>query len=253
MAKSLNTMCGVFGQTELNFRKSLTKMYLAEGLQESPIKTGLVEANYNIWTGMNAAVIASDNPSAFQRFMFGLTPFWAKKKMYFFNARSEGKLNKENDVNYQGEKGIFSMPSFRHCIKRKRCLIPVDHFVEGTVKNKLSEPYIIKHQENEPFFLAGIWDEWIDKTTGEILRSFSIITTPAAKLLQKIPHHRSPLILNIEYIPDWLNPNTDLKVIASFLKAGSTKDLIAYPISSEIKKRGNRPELFEYLGDGIVE
>ena len=44
-------------------------------------------------------------------FQFGFTPFWAKKKMYVVNARSEGDYNKENDPLYTGAKGIITKAS----------------------------------------------------------------------------------------------------------------------------------------------
>lgn len=105
----------------------------------------------------------------FSAYDFRANPFLSQKKMYLFNARTEGKLNEENDPCYKGEYGIFKMPSFREPVKNKRCVIPVDFFVEGTTKNKLNEPYLVRRKDQSPFFLGGIWDQWVDKSTGVLL------------------------------------------------------------------------------------
>ncbi|TXD80041.1 SOS response-associated peptidase [Algoriphagus ratkowskyi] len=36
------------------------------------------------------------------------------------------------------------------------------------------------------FALAGIWEEWTDKETGEIKKTYSIITTEANSLMSQI-------------------------------------------------------------------
>ena len=40
--------------------------------------------------------------------------------------------------------------------------------------------------------LAGLWSEWTDEETGEVLNTFSIVTTKGNKLLAKI--HNNPKI-----------------------------------------------------------
>ena len=48
-------------------------------------------ANYNTGPGSYAPVVVLKNGfTALVNMQFGLTPFWAKKKMYLFNARAEG-------------------------------------------------------------------------------------------------------------------------------------------------------------------
>ena len=147
--------------------------------------------SYNISPGQLAPVITSENPGELQLYRFGMTPFWAKKAMYLINARAEGDHNKEDDPGYKGAKGIITKPAFRKPIRSQRCLIIADAFIEGTVKEKLSKPFVVYLKINvRPFAFAGIWDEWTDRETGEISRGFSIITTTANELLQKLPHHR---------------------------------------------------------------
>ena len=212
-----------------------------------------INPNYNIGPGSMAPVIASDDPKNVQLMQFGLTPFWAKKKMYMFNARAEGDHNRENDPEYTGARGIISKPAFRKPIRSKRCLVIADCFIEGTTKEKLDKPYVVYLRKNQrPFAMAGIWDEWTDKETGEILRSFSIVTTVPNKLLQKLPHHRSPVILPREKESQWLDLESPLSDITAMLNPYPSKEMNAYPIDKQIKNpRNNGRALLDPVGERV--
>ncbi len=99
------------------------------------LKGSLTDVEYFYWR-----LSSCDHYNQLQLFRFGFTPFWAKRKMYFFNARSEGDYNKENDPNYTGSLGIVNKPAFRLSIRKKRCRIIADAFIEGPKKEKLSKP-----------------------------------------------------------------------------------------------------------------
>lgn len=221
----------------------------------SAINNFVWEPSYNISPGKFAPVITTENPGLLQVFCFGLTPFWAKKQMYLFNARSEGDRNKENDINYRGSKDIINKPAFRKPIRSKRCLVPADAFIEGSTQNGLDEPYLVYLKEKQrPFAFAGIYDEWENKESGEIIRGFSIITTTTNKLLQKIPHHRSPVILNTNDEKRWLNPNTPLTDITSILHPFPSDKMNAYPIDKAIKNPVNDyAELIQPQGKMLID
>ncbi len=207
--------------------------------------------NYNLSPGSMAPVITSDKPKELQFFQFGLTPSWAKKKMYFFNARSEGDGNKENDPNYTGGKGIISKPSFRKPIRSQRCLVIADAFIEGSTKEGLDHPYLVYLKQRRPFALAGIFDQWTDHETGEVVHSFAIITTTANELLQKIPHHRSPVILAERDEQRWLKAE-HLNEITGMLEPYPSEEMNAYPVSPRIKNpRQNDRDLIEPVGQRL--
>ncbi|MFO7864022.1 MAG: SOS response-associated peptidase [Salinivirgaceae bacterium] len=191
---------------------------------------------FNIAPGDKTLVVTSNDNSVFQSFTFGLTPFWASKRMYLFNARAEGDRNKQNEVGYRGSLGIINKPAFRKAIRSQRCLVPADAFIEGSDKNGLSDPYLVYLRDKvRPFSFAGIWDRWTNAEVGEEIYSFSIITTVANSLLQKIPHHRSPVILQQWQESKWLNLNTPLSEITAMLQPYSSELMNAYPIAPEIK------------------
>lgn len=221
----------------------------------SALDPNLFEPSANISIGDFAPVISSDHPQSLQLFQFGLTPSWAKKKMYLFNARSEGDQNKEDDPNYRGAMGITQKPAFRSAIRSKRCLIIADAFIEGSKTDKLNKPYLLyMRDKRRPFAFAGIWDSWTDRETGELSNSFAIITTVANSLLQKIGHHRSPVILSEENEKAWINPDLPLAEVSSLLKPYPAEEMNAYPISNTIKNpRIKHLDLLAPLGDRIFQ
>lgn len=211
--------------------------------------------NTNISHGEKAPVIANDRPGELQFFQFGFTPFWAQKQFYMINARAEGDHNKEDNPAYTGMRGIINKPMFRKSIRSKRCLVVADAFIEGPKKEKLSKPHVVYLKNKErPFSLAGIWDEWVNKQTGEVVRSFAIITTVSNDLMQRIGHHRSPVILQREQENDWLNSDLPLSEVTAMLDPFDPSRMNAYPIDPGIKNpRANGVDLLKPTGERIYK
>nr|MDA3819223.1 SOS response-associated peptidase [Candidatus Delongbacteria bacterium] len=208
---------------------------------------------YNISPGKYSLVITDRYPNTIERFRFGLTPFWSKKNMLLFNARAEGDRNHDNDPTYHGAKDIISKPAFRKPIRSQRCLVIADAFYEGSTANGLDESYLIflKHKQR-PFAFAGIWDSWKHPDTGNEIDGFSIITTTPNELIQKIPHHRSPVILTPKQERLWLNPNTPLTDITACLKPYPAEKMDAYPVSKAVKNpRNDTKALINPAGDNL--
>ena len=217
-------MCGRFGQTKK----------LIENNKESFLnQPEIIIENYNVSPGNLAYIISTD----FQWKMatFGFTPHWEKQQKYYLNARCEGRNNMDNDSNFKDVYGIFEMPSFRESIRSNRCLIPVDYFIEGPEKEKLSRPYLIQQYNEEPFYLGGIYSDFIDRETGEIIPTFAIVTSSANSLLAKIGHHRSPLLINTSDIKIWLDKNSSRDKISDLFKPFNSQHFSAYRISDKIK------------------
>jgi putative SOS response-associated peptidase YedK len=195
--------------------------------------------NTNISIGDRAPIITQEAPGIIKHYLFGFTPYWAKKEFHLFNARSEGDYNKDDNPRYSGIKGILTKPAFRQSIRSKRCLVLADGFIEGPKKERLSKPYVVYKRDGAPFAFAGIYDTWINPSTGEIIDSFAIITTVSNSITRAIDHHRSPVILEEEDESIWLDKTIPLAEITSLLKPYPGELLNAYPISSEIKTAKN--------------
>lgn len=211
------------------------------------------EPNTNISTGEFAPVIANDFPDQIQLFQFGFTPYWSEKRTYVINARSEGDKNKDNNPLYSGSKDIIFKPMFRQSIRSKRCLVPADCFIEGPATTRLNNPFVVYLKEGiRPFMFAGIWDEWVDKSTGELIKSFAIITTVANDLLNQIGHHRSPVILRPEETSMWLDTQLPLNEALQLLNPYPSNEMNAYPISNKIKSpKSNGTDLLEPIGQRL--
>lgn len=73
--------------------------------------------------------------------------------------------------------GIATAWTYRDAwAKGQRCLIPADSYVEpywGTGKSIL---WSLWRADGTPWALAGIWSEWVDPRTGEVVINYSMIT-----------------------------------------------------------------------------
>ena len=217
----------------------------------------LFNQNFNVALGDKAPVITSEDPGKLKLYRFGLMPFWSKKPMYLINARSEGDFNKEDDPKYKGKLGLRDKPSFRKPFRSQRCLIPADAFIEGTIKEKLGKPFVVYpvDKNDRPFAFAGLFDHWVDRESGEIISTFTIITTTATPLLQKLPHHRSPVILDgPEEEKAWLDLQTPLVDLDYLLRPRQENRFNAYPIDAQIKNpRLKGPDLIQPTGERILK
>jgi putative SOS response-associated peptidase YedK len=123
---------------------------------------------------------------------WGLIPFWAKDAKIGYST-----------INAQGET-ITTKPAFREPFESRRCLVPTDGFFEWQkLDAKTKQPYHIGMADGALFAFAGLWDRWKDRASGELILSFSIVTTTANPLLAPI-HERMPVILDEGDQARWL-------------------------------------------------
>ena len=143
---------------------------------------------------------------------WGLVPHWVKTKAEAMEIR---KFN----INARQET-IFQKPSFRGSMTTRRCLIPVTGFYEYKhLEDKSTELYEMSIFLRKIFCLAGVYDEWVDKESGKIYRSFAVITTEANKLMSEIHNtkFRMPVMFVTEKEQDiWLETG-DLKIIREMM------------------------------------
>ena len=158
------------------------------------------------------------------RFQWGLIPHWVKDR-----EQAEQIMNKT--LNARGET-IFEKPAFRDSANSKRCLILVDGFYEYYHFKGKTYPFYIEPVNKEFFVFGGLWSEWIDKSTGEIVQTAAIVTTEANVLMQKIHNKpnssigpRMPLILDEDELEIWLKSRdkSELQGIINPLEDGKIK------------------------------
>ena len=120
-------------------------------------------------------------------------------------------------LNAVGETGI-ERPYFWNSIMAKRCLLGINGFYELRDLNKVKLPYVIHNKSCDIFSLGCIYESWVDKGTGEIRNTFSILTTPANHLMEKIHilKKRMPYFLTPENEKKWIEPNLTPEQIIEF-------------------------------------
>lgn len=90
-----------------------------------------------------------------------------------------------------------------------RCLVLADGFFEWQwldPKGKQKQIYELRLPGNELFTFAGLWSEWVDKTSGEVVHTYTILTTAANELMSTIHNSkkRMPVIVAKDNERDWL-------------------------------------------------
>jgi putative SOS response-associated peptidase YedK len=174
---------------------------------------------------------------------WGLVPSWAK------DVSIGNKL-----INARGET-VAEKPSFRAALARRRCIIPADGFYEWKLDadGKTKTPMFIRHVDDRPFGIAGLWERWTSPDGGE-LESCCIITTAPNELMSQI-HDRMPVIVPEERWRDWLRPEP-LKPIDTlpFVRSFPATSMTALAVSRRVNApRNDGPDLIEPASETLFE
>lgn len=199
---------------------------------------------YHAFALPSLPAICSDNPSDIRMLTWGLIPSWTKDsdqadiiRYKTFNARADSLTTKR---------------SFSSVIS-KRCLIPVKGFYEWQHIGKDKIPWYVYHPANEALSIAGIFDDWTETSTGEILTTFSIITTEANEMMADIHNSgkRMPVILDRDSERKWIDISLPLDEAMNLLIPCPSDYLKAHTISPLINNRSadrNTPEIIKPYG-----
>ncbi len=124
---------------------------------------------------------------------WGLIPSWA----------TNGRIGYKT-ANAMGET-VATRSVYRGAFKRRRCLVPADSFYEWKkiAGAKTKQPYRFAMADETPFAFAGLWERWKRPETGEMVKSFTIITCRPNALCATV-HNRMPVILDPADYPAWL-------------------------------------------------
>lgn len=188
-------------------------------------------------------VITNVEKGQIDMFKWGLVPKWIKSKDEALKIRIQ-TLNCRFET-------AFEKPSFRSSISKNRCLVLSTGFFEWQDFNKQKYPHFITTSTHEEgiFAMAGIWESWVDKSTGEILDTFSILTTVANPLMAKIHNvkKRMPVILPPDAEVAWLEEKISKEEILGFNKQFSEEQMKAHTISKLITSRTDNPNVPEVM------
>ncbi len=179
----------------------------------------------------NMPVITQEAPTRIRKLQWGLIPAWVK------DAASANEIQSKT-LNARAET-LFEKPSFRSSILHQRCLVIADGFFEWMEYQKKKYPHYIYLKQHRLFCFAGIYSNWIDEATGEMITSFSIITTDANPMMQRIHNtkKRMPLIIEEKDFHRWLSPDINREEIGILLQPFGDRDMEGHTISRLITSR----------------
>jgi putative SOS response-associated peptidase YedK len=185
----------------------------------------LLTPRYNIAPSQEVPVIVqNDGVNELKPMKWGLVPSWSPDPSigsHMINARAET---------------ITEKPSYRRLIESKRCLIPADGFYEWRREGNGKVPVWFHLKNKQPFAFAGLWDMWRD-VDGEVLHSFTIITTIPNALIRRI-HNRMPVIFDRLQARQWLDPRLSTRsadIVADFAPFPS-EQMQAHDVSPLVNK-----------------
>ena len=97
---------------------------------------------------------------------------------------------------------VADHPMFAGALRQRRVIIPATVYYQHRTTGGSGQSFAISRKDGRPMALAGLWEsfKW---PTGDIARTYCIITTAANSLVAVI-HHRMPVVLEEEDWPVWL-------------------------------------------------
>lgn len=184
-----------------------------------------IEPRFNIApTQPVPVVLTEDGKPRLDVMRWGLVPFWSK------DIKSMKPL-----INARGET-IAQKPAFKNCLIRRRCLIPADGFFEWKREGKEKIPMYIYCADMELFAFAGLWEEWKDRESGNVVRSCSIITIGANNTVAPV-HDRMPVILRPEDESAWLDTSrTKPEELMQFVIPAADERIKMHEVSAQVNK-----------------
>lgn len=196
---------------------------------------------YQAFAFPDLPAICSGETDKIKLLKWGLIPSWVRSaddakeiRIKTFNARSDSVDNK---------------PSFSSSFKSKRCIIPVKGFYEWQHRGKEKIPWYIYSSENEIISLAGLYDEWVDDTSGATIPTFSIVTSDANILMSEIHNsaRRMPVILNKYAEKKWLDLSVSGTHALELLKPAPEDILKAHTVSPLINDKNRNRDTPEVI------
>ena len=191
-----------------------------------------LEPRYNIAPTQMAPVVRLINGRRrMDMLSWGFIPSWSRDK------KIASKM-----INARGET-VAQKSSFREAYKNRRCLIPADGFYEWRREGQTKQAFRIGFKSGSLFFFAGLWETWTVAATqedaGEVIESFTIITTNANEKIAPI-HHRMPVIVDPEDHELWLRGTGS--AAANVIKAFPPNSMAFYRVSARVNNVRNDDE-----------
>lgn len=137
---------------------------------------------------------------------WGLIPHWAKGEQQALELRNLS-LNAKSET-------AFEKPMFQIAWESHPCLIVASGFFEWKHINNQRIPHYIFAPNDEIITMAGIYDIWTNTISGEVIKSYSILTTTANPFMAEIHNikKRMPVIIHEKNRSNWLKDSPEKRV-----------------------------------------
>ena len=142
---------------------------------------------------------------------WGLIPWFAKTAKLTYST---------NNARFEE---IASKPSYKQSwLHGRRCIIPAWSFDEPCWETGRNVWWRFRRADGAPWGLAGLWNAWTDRETGEVLQSYTMLTInadrhplmsrmhrPDAKLPPDRQDKRSVVAIEFGDVDAWLRGSID--------------------------------------------
>ena len=169
------------------------------------------------------------------RMRWGLVPFFWSKPLKQVPATFIARA-----------KTVHEKPMFRAAFQRRRCMIPASGFYEWIGERHTRIPHLFTAADgNSVLAMAGLWDKWTDKATGEEVLSVTIVVSGACSWMAAY-HDRMPVLLTADQVEPWLTGKAGQET----LRPAAESALREWIVSNRVNKTGvfgDDPTLIEKL------
>ena len=227
-------MCGRFTQERSD--SELAAIFEAEPLDLDP------GGRFNVApTDPASIVVEKAERRALVSYRWGLVPHWS--------ADASGAARK---INARAET-VATSSAFRDSLARHRCIVPVDGFYEWRRDGGRRLPYYIRNRDTMPLALAGLWAGWRDPESGDVRRTFTIVTTEANELIASL-HDRMPVVLPPESWATWLDPSlVDTGEVLAMLRPAPAEPMELFAVEPLVNNvRNDGPDLVRPLAHSLA-
>jgi putative SOS response-associated peptidase YedK len=91
---------------------------------------------------------------------------------------AQERINRKIMTNNARSETVATKPVFRQAWARgQRCLIPAMAYDEPCWETGSNVWWRFRRRDGQPWMLAGIWSEWVERDTGEVVPSYTMLTT----------------------------------------------------------------------------
>ena len=162
---------------------------------------------------------------------WGLIPWFAKTPKLTYST---------NNARFEGIEGKASYK--QSWLHGKRCIIPAWSFDEPCWESGRNVWWTFRRADGDPWGLAGLWNAWTDRETGEIIESYSMLTINADRhpLMSRMhkpdptlppdqQDKRSVVAIEVTDVETWLFGS--LEAAAELMRAPSLEVIDAIPVN----------------------